>query len=135
MKRYMGLSTEELTAEIVRIADSKLAGDIVALDMRELVTYTDYLVICTARNDRQAEAIADEVHIAVKREHSLLPANPDRSDNVGWRVLDYLDCVFHVFTEEARAKYDLEDLWYEAPRLELEISPAEGADQESVPAV
>jgi ribosome-associated protein len=130
----MGLNSEELTTEIVRLADTKLAGDIVALDMRELVTYTDYLVICTARNERQAEAIADEVHIRMKREHSLLPANPDRSDNVGWRVLDYLDCVFHVFTDEARSRYDLEDLWHEAPRLELELSSPGEAGQESVSA-
>jgi ribosome-associated protein len=130
----MSLNSEELTTEIVRTADSKLAGDIVALDMREIVTYTDYLVICTARSDRQAEAIADEVHLRMKREHSLLPVNPDRSDNVGWRVLDYLDCVFHVFTEDARGKYDLEDLWHEAPRLELELSPRTAEQQESVSA-
>ena len=130
----MSLNSEELTTEIVRLADSKLAGEIVALDMRGIVTYTDYLVICTARNDRQAEAIADEVHIQMKRGHSMLPANPDRSDNVGWRVLDYLDCVFHVFTEEARGKYDLEDLWHEAPRLELELSPPAETEKQSVPA-
>ncbi len=130
----MSLNSEELTTEIVHTADSKLAGEIVALDMREIVTYTDYLVICTARNDRQAEAIADEVHIRMKREHSLLPVNPDRSDNVGWRVLDYLDCVFHVFTEDARGKYDLEELWHEAPRLELELTPRTEAEQPSVPA-
>lgn len=130
----MSLNSEELTTEIIRLADSKLAGDIVALDMREVVTYTDYLVICTARNDRQAEAIADEVHIRMKREYSMLPANPDRSDNVGWRLLDYLDCVFHVFTEDARGKYDLEDLWHEAPRLELVLSPHTEAEQQSVPA-
>jgi ribosome-associated protein len=119
----MDLTSEELTTEIVRLADAKLAGDIVALDMRELVTYTDYLVICTARSERQAEAIADEVHLRMKRDHSLLPVNPDRSDNVGWRVLDYLDCVLHVFTDEARGRYDLEELWHEAPRLELELAP------------
>jgi ribosome-associated protein len=130
----MRLNSEELTNEIVSLADAKLAGDIVAIDMREVVTYTDYLVICTARNDRQAEAIADEVHIRMKRDHSLLPSNPDRSDSVDWRVLDYLDCVFHVFTEEARSRYDLEDLWHEAPRLELDLSPPGEAGQESIPA-
>ncbi len=130
----MGLNSEELTEAIVQLADAKLAADIVALDMRPLVTYTDYLVICTARNERQAEAIADDVHIRMKRDHSLLPANPDRADNIGWRVLDYLDCVFHVFTEEARGRYDLEDLWHEAPRLELELSPPGEPGQESVSA-
>jgi ribosome-associated protein len=119
----MALSSEELTDELVRVVDEKLATGIVALDMRELVTYTDYLVICTARNERQAEAIADEVHLRMKQQHALLPVNPDRSGEAGWRVLDYLDSVLHVFTQEARERYDLEDLWHEAPRLEIEVSP------------
>ncbi len=121
----MPIESTELTNEIARLADAKLATDIVALDMRDLVTYTDFLVICTARNERQAEAIADEVHLRMKQDRSLLPVNPDRSGDVGWSVLDYLDCVFHVFTEEARQRYDLEDLWHEAPRLELDLSVAE----------
>lgn len=121
----MSLESQELAEELARIADEKLAAEIVLLDMRELVTYTDYLVICSARNERQAESIADEVHLRMKRDHKLLPINPDRSDNVGWRVLDYLDCVLHVFTEEARRRYDLEDLWHEAPRTRFESGPAD----------
>lgn len=115
----------ELTNEIARLADAKLALDLVALDMRDLVTYTDFLVIGTARNERQAEAIAEEVHLRLKQRRGLLPINPDRSGDVGWRVLDYLDCVLHVFTEEARQRYDLEDLWHEAPRVELDLSAEE----------
>ena len=120
----MGLSSQELTEEIVRMADAKLAEDIVALDMRDLVTYTDYLVICTARYERQAEAIADDIHIRMKQDESRLPVNPDRSGDVGWTVLDYLDTVVHIFTAEARDRFDLEELWHEAPRLELDLDPA-----------
>jgi ribosome-associated protein len=115
----MAERSEELSREIARLVDEKLGEDIVCLDMRELVTYTDYLVICTARNERQAESIADEVHLRLKQDRSLLPINPDRSGDVGWTVLDYLDCVLHIFTDEARQRYDLEDLWHEAPRVEL----------------
>lgn len=123
----MGLSSQELTEEIVRMADAKLAEDIVALDMRDLVTYTDFLVICTARNERQAEAISDDIHIRMKQDDGRLPANPDRSGDVGWSVLDYLDCVLHVFTAEARERFDLEELWHEAPRLELTLDPPRSA--------
>jgi ribosome-associated protein len=123
----MAPDSRELTEEIVRVTDAKLAEDIVALDMRELVTYTDYLVICTARNERQAEAIADDVHIRMKQDRSLLPVNPDRSGDVGWTVLDYLDCVLHIFTAEARQRFDLEELWHEAPRLELTLDPPQSA--------
>jgi len=120
----MAASSEDLSRDIARLVDDKLGEDIVCLDMRELVTYTDYLVICTARNERQADAIAEEVHLRLKHDRSLLPVNPDRSGDVGWTVLDYLDCVLHVFTEEARERYDLEDLWHEAPRIELGLDEA-----------
>jgi ribosome-associated protein len=89
--------------------------------MRGLVSYTDFLVICTARNERQARAIADEVKLRLKTEGKLLPAGSEAAEAAGWIVLDYLDCVLHVFTEEARQRYQLEDLWREAPRLRLPI--------------
>jgi len=127
----MEFDSQELTIEMAKLAESKLAEDIVALDMRELVAYTDFLLIATARNERQAKSIADEIHLVLKREHSLLPVNPDRSGEAGWTVLDYLGVVLHVFTEEAREMYDLEELWHEAPRLELELEPS---STDSVPA-
>ena len=97
----------------------------VVLDMRELVSYTDFLVICTARNERQAKAIVDEVRLQVKHELGLLPGGVDGAGEAGWVVLDYLDCFLHVFTEEARDRYELEDLWREAPRLELDLEAPE----------
>ena len=87
--------------------------------MRELVSYTDFLVICTARNERQATAITDEVRLRLKRDEGLLPGRVEGEGAAGWVVLDYLDCVLHVFTPEARERYRLEELWHEAPRLEL----------------
>lgn len=111
----------ELTTTLAGLADAKLGEDIVALDMRDLVTYTDCLVICSARNERQADAIAEEVQYRMKRDRRLLPVNPGHTGDVDWKVLDYLDCVLHIFTGEARRRYDLEDLWHEAPRLELDL--------------
>ena len=90
--------SEELARRLAELADSKKAEDIVVLDMRELVSYTDFLVICTARNERQARAIVDEVRLQVKHETGLLPGGVDGGGEAGWIVLDYLDCVLHVFT-------------------------------------
>lgn len=109
-----------LASRIAALADSKAAREIVVLDMRGLVSYTDFLAICTARNERQARAIADEVKLKLKQEGGLLPSGSEAAESAGWIVLDYLDCVLHVFTEEARVRYQLEDLWREAPRLELQ---------------
>jgi ribosome-associated protein len=119
------IQSEALARSLAGIADSKKAEEIVVLDMRGLVAYTDFLAICTARNERQARAIVDEVRVKVKRDLALLPGGVDGGGEAGWTILDYLDCVLHVFTTEARDRYQLEDLWREAPRLELDLDAPE----------
>ena len=114
----------ELTREIAAIVDDKKGEQIVAIDVRELVSYTDYLVIATARNERQAKAIADEVNLRLKRERSLLPARAEGEREARWVLLDYVDCVLHVQVPEMRERYRLERLWGEGPRLELELEGA-----------
>lgn len=117
--------SESLARQLAAIADSKKAEELVVVDMRGLVAYTDFLVICTARSERQAKAIVDEVRLRVKRETGLLPGGVDGGGDAGWTILDYLDCVLHVFTPEARQRYALEELWHEAPRLELDFDAPE----------
>lgn len=124
-RRAGGLDSEELGRRLARLADSKGASEIVVLDMRRLVSYTDFLAICTARNERQARAIVDEVKLRLKDEDDLLPAGVEGDGAAGWIVLDYLDAVLHVFTAEARQRYGLEELWREAPRLELGLDDAD----------
>lgn len=113
------LTPEQLAVRIAELADSKLASDIVALEVGEIVGYTDVLVICTARNERQAKAIADEVQLQLKREDGLLARRIEGLPEARWILLDYLDCILHVFVPETRELYRLEQLWGEAPRLEL----------------
>jgi ribosome-associated protein len=125
------ISSEALGRRVAAVADSKKAEDIVMLDMRDLVSYTDFLVICAARNERQARAIVDEVRVRVKAETDLVPSGSDRMGEADWVLLDYLDCVIHVFTPEARDRYQLEDLWREAPRLELDLDPPEAPEAAS----
>ncbi len=116
------MDAEALARRLAELADSKGASEIVALDMRELVSYTDFLVICTARNERQAKAVGDEVSLRLKRDEALLPRQVEGGPAAGWTVLDYLDCVLHIFTPEARDRYRLETLWEDAPRLELGLA-------------
>ena len=119
---------ESLARRLTALADSKKAEDPIVLDMRELVAYTDFLVIVTARNERQAKAIVDEVRLVVKRETGLLPGGIDGGGEAGWTILDYLDVVMHVFTPEARDRYQLEELWRDAPRLEVELEAPEAPE-------
>jgi len=113
---------EALALRLAELADLKGAAEIVVLDMRGLASYTDFLAICTARNERQARAIVDEVKLRLKQEQGLLPGGVDGEGAAGWIVLDYLDAVLHVFTAEERERYQLEDLWREAPRSELQLT-------------
>lgn len=119
--------SEQLARDLAAIADAKKAEDVLALDMRELVAYADFLVVCTARSERQARAIVDEVRVRVKREAGVLPGGVDAGGEAGWTILDYLDCVLHVFTPEARERYGLEELWRDAPRLELDLDAPEAS--------
>jgi ribosome-associated protein len=125
------VQSESLARHLAAVADSKKAEDLAVLDMRGLVAYTDFLAICTARNERQAKAIVDEVRVRVKRESGLIPSGVDGGGDAGWTILDYLDCVLHVFTPEARERYQLEDLWREAPRLELELEAPDASEAAS----
>jgi ribosome-associated protein len=118
------VQSESLARQLAELADSKQAEEIVALDMRGLVAYTDFLVICTARNERLARAIVDEVRVRLKASSGLLPSGFDGGGEAGWLLVDYLDAVLHIFTPEARDRYQLDDLWHEAPRLELDLGEA-----------
>jgi ribosome-associated protein len=123
MTRGSEMSSEELAGWLAAIADEKGGSDIVALDVRPLVGYTDFLLICTARNERQAKAIHDEIYHQMKRE-GWLPARVEGVGEAQWILLDYLDCVVHVFTPELRERYRLEVLWGEAEHLQLDLAGA-----------
>ena len=119
-----GMGSEQLVRKVAAIADDKLGEDLVALDVRELVGYTDFLLICTARNERLAKGIGDEIRERLKREDGLLATRVEGDEEARWLLLDYLDCVVHVMVEEMRDRYRLEQLWGEAPRLELGLEGA-----------
>ena len=99
--------SESLARELAGLAEAKLASDVVVLDVRELVGYTDFLVVCTARNERQAKAIHDEIYHRMKRE-GWLPARVEGVREAEWILADYLDCVMHIFTPELRERLKTE---------------------------
>jgi ribosome-associated protein len=109
------IAPEELLADIARHAADKKAHDVVELDLRGVLGYTDYFLVCTGNTGRQAKAIHDGIHEGLKREHDRLPRRVEGSGEGGWILMDYLDVVVHIFTPEAREFYRLEQLWGEAP--------------------
>ena len=109
----------DLVTAIAGYAGDKKAIDIVELDLREVLGYTDYFVVCSGNTERQTKAIYDRIYKELKDTYGLLPRREEGSREARWILMDYLDCVVHIFTPEARGFYRLEQLWGEAPAEEV----------------
>jgi ribosome-associated protein len=102
-----------------RAAADKKAFQIVGLEVGDLTSYTDSLLICSGASDRQVAAIAGEVQRQLK-DAGRRPLHVEGESHADWILLDYGDFVVHVFTEERRTYYGLDKLWGDAPRLEAD---------------
>ena len=108
-------------AELVSgYASDVKAQDIVELDLRGVLGYTDYFVIASGGTDRQTKAIHDRIYENMKKRHGLLPRRVEGLAEARWILMDYLDVIVHIFTPEARDYYRLEQLWGEAPKRVIE---------------
>ena len=107
---------ESLKTAAQAAADKK-AFQIVGLEVSDLTSYTDSLLICSGASDRQVAAIADEVQQQLK-DNGRKPLHVEGERRSDWVLLDYGDFVIHVFTEERRSYYGLDGLWGDAPKLD-----------------
>jgi ribosome-associated protein len=120
------MTPEEIAGAIAHYASDRKALDVVQLDLRGMIDYTDYFVICTGRTDRQTKAIHDAIHQGMKSEHGLLPRRVEGLPQARWILMDYLDVIVHVFTPEIREYYRLEQLWGEAPSSRSAVGAGSG---------
>ena len=102
-----------------RAANEKKATDIMVQEVRDLIGVTDYFVIATAANNRQVDAIVDEVEEKLRVDQGVKPLHREVSSDGSWSLLDYGSIVVHVFMPETRDFYRLEQLWNDAPVLDL----------------
>ena len=114
------LDGAELASVIEGYASDVKAIDVVELDLRGVLGYTDYFVICSGNTDRQTKAIHDAIHKGLKDDHGLLPRRVEGASEARWILMDYLDVVVHVFTPDTRDFYRLEALWGDVPRQEFD---------------
>ncbi len=104
---------------IAKAGLDKKAEDVTVLDVRGLTGYADYFVLMTADSDRQASAIADHVEQAMKTA-GISKVGVEGYETGRWILMDYGDVVAHVMSRESRGFYDLEGLWADAPRFQVE---------------
>jgi ribosome-associated protein len=116
------LSSDALAQAVAHYAGEKKATDIIELDLRGVLDYTDFFVVCSGNTDRQTKAIHDAIHEGMKREHGVLPARVEGLGHARWILMDYLDVVVHIFTPDTRDYYRLEDLWGEVPSRAVQLA-------------
>jgi ribosome-associated protein len=105
-----------LAERIAQVASDRKASDIRVIDLRGIVSYTDFFVICSGNTERQTKAIHDAIYEDLKHDDErLLPRRTEGGRDARWILLDYWDVVVHIFTPDAREYYRLENLWGEAP--------------------
>ena len=112
----------ELDPEVqlaIRCASDKKAFDIVALDLRGITSFTEFFIIASGTNQRQVQAIADEINEKLKAELGSRPVRIEGYNSAEWVLLDYGDFVVHVFNGESREFYDLARLWLDARKVEI----------------
>lgn len=114
------MTPEQLAETIAAQAADKKAIDVVELDVRGVVGYTDFFLVCSGNTARQVKAIHDGIYQTLKDEHATLPRRVEGVQEATWILMDYLDVVVHIFTPEARGFYRLEQLWGEVPARAME---------------
>ena len=116
----VAVESEALADRIAALAADKKAQDIRVFDLRGIVSYTDFFVICTGNTERQTKAIHDAIRQELKDADGVLPRRVEGDREGRWVLMDYLDCVVHIFTPDARSYYRLEQLWGDAPSRSVE---------------
>jgi ribosome-associated protein len=111
--------SRELAVLAARAASTKQGADIAILDVGELIAITDYFVIISGASERQLKTISEEVVRAAK-EVGVTPVRQEGEAGTRWLLLDFVDFVVHVFHEEEREFYRLENLWRDAPVVDWE---------------
>ncbi len=110
---------DETVKLAIRCADEKKAFDIIALDLREVASFTEFFIIVSGANQRQVQAVSDEISEQLKKQLKTKAIRIEGYRSAEWILLDYGDFIVHIFEKEARDFYDLERLWRDAKKVEI----------------
>ncbi|GAA3009712.1 ribosome silencing factor [Kitasatospora albolonga] len=111
--------SQNLINVAAQAAADKLAHDIIAFDVSEVLSITDAFLIASAANDRQVKSIAEEIEDQLREQLDIKPVRREGEREGRWILLDYLDIVVHVQHSEERSFYSLDRLWKDCPELPI----------------
>ena len=110
------ITPRQLALLAAEVCDEKKAKEIVVLDVRKITTISDYFIVCSTSNERQARAIADDLRVRMK-EIGKREMGVEGLEDARWVLQDFGDIVLHIFHESQREFYDIEGLWADAPQV------------------
>lgn len=132
----LNIGPEELALRIAEVIDERQGTEVAILDVTGPLVIADYFVVATVRNDRHGAALARELIATLKAGGHLRRNAAGLDSETGWVLLDFDEVVVHLFTEEAREFYDLENLWSDAPRVAFTPSapksPSDGEIRQAI---
>lgn len=108
----------KIVEEAVRALSNKKAVNIMVIDVREKSSFADYLVLATGGSIRQLNALVDEVEDKIAK-YDLMPRAIEGKQNSDWLLMDYVDVVVNVLTEDSREKYNIEKVWGDCNTLDV----------------
>lgn len=113
----------ELAIELARVASHTRCHNVVILEVAGVSPITDYFVLATGTSPRQMRTVCDDCLEAAQAKGSAAKSCSGYAENSAWVCVDLVDVVIHLFSDEARAYYDLDNLWGDAPRIAWESGP------------
>ena len=113
------MDSKNLAYRVTELIFAKKGYDVKILDLKNIISFADYFIICTADSDTQVKAIADEVDKTL-RDAGIKYWHKEGYSALSWVLIDYVDVVVHIFKKEARSYYNLEKLWGDAPVIDVE---------------
>ena len=112
------MNSKDLAYRVSELIFTKKGFNVVTIDLRKLVSFTDYFVICSADSDTQVKAISDQLDKALSEE-GIKCWHREGMKALSWVLMDYVDVVVHIFKKDSRQFYNLEKLWGDAPTKKM----------------
>jgi ribosome-associated protein len=119
------VQSPELADRIGKLVLEKKAQDVVIMDMRRLISFTDFFIVCSVDTDVQAKAVQEHIEDQLRLQDEVKPWHVEGGSGASWILLDFVDVVVHIFRPEAREYYALEKLWGDAEITSIRDDPEE----------
>ena len=112
------METKEMLNIICSVLDEKKAEDIKSINLEGKSIIADYFVICSGRSTTHVKSLADNLDEEMSKKYGIEPLRMEGKQDGKWAVVDYGDVIVHIFHQEQRKIYEIEDLWDDGKNIE-----------------